>query len=243
MPLAGSLHDIALTDLIQITCQENRQARLVVQHEGKEAEIFFDGGNIVHARLDDLEGEEVIHQLLGWAEGEFHLESDVAPPTRTIETPWSALLMQGLQRYDELQWEASQLTTEEDNDMASTQASLQNLLTELGQEIQGFIAAAVVGMDGFGIANHAVDAKVQVESINAQMTMFTKLVQTSTTKLKAGNIEDNLLTTEQAIILVRFLEDDNYYLSIVADRSKANIGNLRLYSRLYAEQLSKAIPH
>ena len=243
MPLAGHLRDLALMDLIQITCQERRQAQLVIQHEGQEVEIYFDAGEMVHAQLDDLVGEEVIYRVLGWEDGQFNLKSGVVPPTRTIETPWSVLLMSALQQHDEESWNTTNSASQEVSEMASKQASLQDLLAELGQEVQGFIAAAVVGMDGLAIAQHTVNPAVDMENISAQMTMLIKLAQTSVTKLKAGEIEADLLTTDKAVIQLYFLEDAGYFLGVAADRSTANLGNLRLYSRIYAEQLSKALPH
>ena len=69
-----------------------------------------------------------------------------------------------------------------------------------------------------------------------------KLVNTSVDKLGAGNIQDFLLTTDKAYLLIRYLSDRNYFLGIAADRRKANLGNMRLYSRIFSERLSKAMP-
>jgi predicted regulator of Ras-like GTPase activity (Roadblock/LC7/MglB family) len=242
MPLAGDLRDMALPDLIQLNCQDRRQARLAVQRGGDEAEVYFDDGEVVHARLGEIEGEEAIYQVLAWHDGQFNLETGVAPPSRTIEVPWSALLMGGLQRYDEALRETNESISEESYDMAQKKATLQDTLAELGEEVQGFMAAAIVGMDGLGIAEHAADSHTDMESTNAQMTLFIKLVQTSVGKLNAGAIEDNLLTTDKSLLLIRFLEGSDYYLGIVVDSNQASLGNLRLYSRIYAQRLVEAMP-
>jgi hypothetical protein len=42
---------------------------------------------------------------------------------------------------------------------------------------------------------------------------------------------------------MRFLPGKEYYLSITTDRKTGNLGNLRLMSKMYTEQLSKAMPH
>ena len=119
--------------------------------------------------------------------------------------------------------------------------NMREMLVELGQEVPGFMATAIVGMDGLGIANHAAGS-VETETINAQMTLLFKLVNTSVDKLGAGNIQDFLLTTDKAYLLIRYLSDRNYFLGIAADRRKANLGNMRLYSRIFSERLSKAMP-
>jgi hypothetical protein len=55
-------------------------------------------------------------------------------------------------------------------------------------------------------------------------------------------IEDVLLTTESAYVLAHFLENHEFYLIIVADHRNANLGNMRLISRLLTERVAKAMP-
>ena len=119
---------------------------------------------------------------------------------------------------------------------------LDNLLMNLSKEVDGFVAAAVVGMDGLGIAGYT-EGMFDLEAVNAQMTLLFKLVNTTVDRLMADNVEDFLLTTERAYLLVRYLSDTKFYLGITADRRKANLGNMRLISRIYAERLSKAMPY
>ena len=248
MAIQGHLGEMGLPTLMQLTCQEGAQARLTLRRDDQEAVLYFDQGAIVHAISADQEGEEVVYQVLSWEEGEFRLEMGIHPPARTIETPWSALLIEGLQRQDEKRWEtldAVQIRktrdieqVEEEYDMPE---NMNDILKELSGQVPGFIATAVVGMDGLGIAEYA-SGPVNVESINAQMTLLFKLVDTAVAKVGAGAIEDYLLTTEKAYLLIRSLSDRNYYLGITTDRKSGNVGNMRLNSRLYADRLSKAMP-
>jgi len=243
MAIHGHLRDVGLPNLIQLTCQTGASAQLTLRRDEQEAVLYFDQGTIVHAISADQEGKEVVYQVLHWEEGEFSLETGIPPPARTIDTPWSALLVEGLQRRDETRWEtpdAQQIQIEklEEGEMPE---NMNDILKELSGQVPGFIATAVVGMDGLGIAEYAA-GPVNVESINAQMTLLFKLVDGAVDKLKAGVIEDYLLTTDKAYLLIRPLSDRNYYLGIAADRKSGNVGNLRLNSRIYAERLSKAMP-
>ncbi len=239
MPLAGNLRDMALPDLIQITCQERKRARLKLRRDNEEAEIYFDGGEMVHAKLGELTGQEVIYHLLGWHDGEFALESDVEPPERTIDVHWAALLMDGLRAYDE---STSESLGEEVFEVPK-KTGLREILAELGQEVSGFMAAVVVGLDGLEIAAYSASPDVDVENISAQMTMFMRLVETTIAKMKMmGTVEDDLLSTEKAFLLIRKLDDGNHYLGIAAERDKVRLGNLRLHSRIFAKRLSEAIP-
>ena len=118
---------------------------------------------------------------------------------------------------------------------------MQEVLADLSKEATGLFASAVVGMDGLPVAEFAKKS-VDIESFSAQMTLLIKLVDTTTKKVKAGKVEDYLLTTDKAYLLIRFLGNSEYYLGIGAVREASNLGKLRLYSRIYAERLSAVLP-
>lgn len=101
MPVSGDLRDMDLASIISINCNEMNQARLLVRHQGREASVFFEGGNIVHMSLGSLEGEGVMQEIVGWKEGTFELEREVPALRRTVTTGWSELLLKGMQRLDE----------------------------------------------------------------------------------------------------------------------------------------------
>lgn len=238
MAINGYLNELSLPTLVQMACQEGTPARLVLQQEDEEAVLYFDDGTIVHAAWGERTGEEVVYRVLKWQEGAFCLEAGVLSPERTIEAHWSVLLMDGLQQVDEERWDTADELLKEEYDMPE---NMRDILMELGDQVSGFISAAVVGMDGLGIAQHTV-VDVNVEAINAQITLLAKLVDTSVTKLGAGVLEDYLLTTDEAYLLVRFLEDGEYYLGIAVDRDEANLGGLRLNSRVFTRRIDQAMP-
>ena len=254
MATKGRLSEISLPTLIQLGCQETTQAQLSIRHKKAEATLFFDSNNIVHASLkgskgdfpDNLEGEEVIYQVLKWDDGDFSLEPGVAPPLRTIQKSWSSILLNGLQRQDEERRGELDLSgIEEDKEIEEGYEmadNLTNILAEIGGEVTGFMGAAVVGMDGLTIAENK-KAKLDTEALSAQMTVLVKLIDTTKAKLDAGSVEDYLLSTEKAYVLLRFLGDKNFYLGLSADRKTANVGNMRLVSRTFSERLTKALSH
>ncbi len=238
MAIEGRLSEMDLSTLVQYACNEGQQACLRIKHNGEEARLYFEAGNVAHAELNDHTGEEVFYHVLKWKEGSFTLEPSVTPPAHTITTPWSALLMNGLQQMDEETWDHS--TNEEDYEMPE---NIQDILEELGGQLPGFVAASVVGMDGLGIADFSTTG-VNVEAINAQMTLLVKLVETTISKLNPNDeVDDYLLTTEDAYLLIRFLSGHDYFLGLAADRETAKLGNIRLNSRIYSERVDKALPH
>ncbi len=92
MPLNGSLRQNALSLLIQVYCAGNQTARLAVRNEEGQGEVYIAGGDVVHARCDDLTGPAALSALLAWQDGAFTVEEGIAAPERTITVPWAELI-------------------------------------------------------------------------------------------------------------------------------------------------------
>ncbi|MCB0164016.1 MAG: hypothetical protein KDI79_07320 [Anaerolineae bacterium] len=121
--------------------------------------------------------------------------------------------------------------------------SLKEILVGLESELPGFLAAAVVGGDGLNIAQHTRSSQTPVENISAQMALFIKLVQLSVTKLDAGVIEDTLLTTTEAYLLIWVVPGTPYFLGVVVDRTKTLLGHVRLIGRVYVSRVASVLPY
>jgi predicted regulator of Ras-like GTPase activity (Roadblock/LC7/MglB family) len=238
MAIEGNLREMSLPTLVQYACTDGQQACLTVQRGSESAYLYFLEGNLVHALLDDEIGEEVVYRILRWEDGTFKLASSAELPAPSITTPWSVLLVNGLQRADEETWDENDVH-EEESEMPE---NIQDILKELAGQVPGFMTAAIVGMDGLGIADYSV-GDVDAESISAQLTLLLKLVDTTVTKLTNDEVEDYLLTTENAYLLAWHLEDKQYFLGLIADRRTGRLGNMFLNGRLYASRLYEALPH
>lgn len=265
MAVTGNLKDISLTNLIQVNAQSGFSGCLSVQKAEENAQIYFTEGEIIHAVLGEISGRDAFNQILGWDDGEFDLATGIAAPVTTINASWSDLILGGLQYLDENSADEAQSQRPEDfpdmgalfglekekkdhsrweRDIISEDnvtKKMQDVLADLGEEATGLFAAAVVGMDGLPVADYSKQS-VDAEAFSAQMTLLIKLVDTTTKKVDAGSVEDYLLTTDNAYLLIRFLEGSDYYLGIGAARKTASLGKLRLYSRIYAERLSAILP-
>jgi hypothetical protein len=101
MTIKGDLKDMNLSSIITLNCNEGKRACLQIGQGNREASVFFDKGQIVHAVLGSEEGEEVVYELLTWDEGTFEIVPNVPPPKHTITTHWSGLLLDGMRRVDE----------------------------------------------------------------------------------------------------------------------------------------------
>jgi predicted regulator of Ras-like GTPase activity (Roadblock/LC7/MglB family) len=244
MGLKGNLHDMAIADLIQHQCADRKTAHVLVQSGDQTVDLYFKGGELVHAALGKNEGEEVVFAVLRWEEGTFAVESAVEPPRVTIQRTWSGLLMEGAKRIDEETNESAKQKTNqtEAQEEAGMTTKLDEMLQEMSTEMSGFFAGSVTGTDGMTIAQ-LTKGKIDPDSVSAQLAVFLRLAQSSSEKANMGVIDDMLIQTANYYVMNVFLPGDNqHFLTTIADRKNGSIGNLRMISKIYAERISKVIP-
>lgn len=89
-----------MVDLIQVTCNARRPARLTVRQGDLEASLFFEDGKLVHAELGAFEGQSALDEILRWPDGVFELVNDVPTPTRTLSGTSTELLLSAMENID-----------------------------------------------------------------------------------------------------------------------------------------------
>ena len=147
--LEGNLKMMSLASIIQINCEERNQAQLILNYQGREGTIYFKGGEMIHAEMEDLSGEEAVFALLAWNEGEFQLKMGADPSFRTIEKPWSGVLLEGMRRIDEStagwspDWE-----DEEELPPPSVQDDLARRVIKSIENIRDVGDSLICGLDG-----------------------------------------------------------------------------------------------
>lgn len=115
---------------------------------------------------------------------------------------------------------------------------IQSVRMELGAD---FIATDVVGMDGLSIAGDAVKSSFGADEASARLAIVMKLATKVSARIKMGQVEDTLITTDKAFIITRFLGDGSYYWSLTVTDT-ATLGMIRLIMKDYANQIWDAIP-
>ncbi len=123
--------------------------------------------------------------------------------------------------------------------MAKLDQLLQQVRTGLGAE---FISTDVIGMDGLSIAGGSVNPDFDASEASARFTMVRKLGAKVSNQLGMGAVDDNLVTTNRAYILSRFLGNGSYIWGLAVTR-EATLGSVRLMMNEYADQLWDAIPN
>jgi hypothetical protein len=101
MAFQGSLAELHLPDIIQLVSVSGKTGVFHLSDGSHHGEIYLTEGKIVHAELEDLEGEEAVYALAIWRQGEFRFEAGAANPRQTIQKSNTNLLMEAARRLDE----------------------------------------------------------------------------------------------------------------------------------------------
>jgi len=101
MSLQGSLKHLQLADVIQLISVSGKTGMFNLKKDEQVGLIYLKDGNIVHAELAEIKGEEAVYELAIWNDGEFYFEPDVEPSVRTIGKSNTNLLMEAARRLDE----------------------------------------------------------------------------------------------------------------------------------------------
>lgn len=104
MAFQGSLRELPLPDIIQLVSVSGKTGRFALRRDGHPGgEIFLRGGQIAHAKVGDLSGEEAVYELAIWPDGDFVFHAGEETDQTTIQKSNTNLLMEAARRIDEWQ--------------------------------------------------------------------------------------------------------------------------------------------
>jgi len=238
MALRGNLSDLNVADLIQLQCQSAAQACLAVNAAGWQAEVYFAGGEVVHAQSPEGQGEAVVYRLLALEEGTFEVTAGKAAPEQTIRLPWSALIMEGLRQKDEQQdgvrlaepADAAPLLTRP-NPVAQT---LQQLAAQTS-----FLGLAAVSRDGVVLAAD-LPGSMDVARVGAIAAGLLSLSGRSVGQLGRGELMQTLIQGTQGNLIITQAGPQAALRAL--SPVEMNLGMAFLEARESAAALAKVIP-
>ncbi len=98
----GSMTGLQLPDIIQMNCLSQITTALYVTKDQREGVIYFEDGQITHAQIEALEGEEALFAILSWQSGSFKFAGGQKAPVISINSNWEYLLIEGMRKADEM---------------------------------------------------------------------------------------------------------------------------------------------
>ena len=149
---SGQLQQIKLPDVIQLQCLNRNSLILDIHNPQTQGQIFIESGEVTHAVVGTLHGEQAFYQLLSMKGGQFQVKPFVAPPQRTIHGHWEILLMDAARNTDEESDISVQQSKKPDASNATPPAGMLDIT--LGEDV---IVAATY--DGSGEFKPAGDSK------------------------------------------------------------------------------------
>src|SRR5436853_7638310 len=101
MAFQGSLKELPLPDIIQLVSVSGKTGAFYLRRNGDSSgEIYLRGGQIVHAHVGDLQGEEAMYELAIWPEREFVFTPGKETEVTTIQKSSNNLLLEAARRID-----------------------------------------------------------------------------------------------------------------------------------------------
>ncbi len=101
MSFQGSIQELPVPDIIQLVSVSGKTGMFTLVRGAERGYIYLKNGQMVHARLGDLTGEEAVYALAIWSSGDFQFTPAEEPDHVTIEKSNTSLLMEAARRLDE----------------------------------------------------------------------------------------------------------------------------------------------
>ena len=101
MALTGHLSDLSLSELIEFFCNQRKSGRLKVLYPQGAGYFYLQAGSVVDARIGVLHGIDAVYYALTLPNAEFEFSAGAEAKHRTINQPWTQVVLEGLRRLDE----------------------------------------------------------------------------------------------------------------------------------------------
>lgn len=101
MALTGHLSDLSLSELIEFFCNQRKSGRLKVLYQEGPGYFYLQAGSVVDARIGVLHGIDAVYYALTLPNAQFEFSVDAEAGNRTINQPWTQVVLEGLRRLDE----------------------------------------------------------------------------------------------------------------------------------------------
>jgi len=101
MALTGHLSDLSLSELIEFFCNQRKTGCLCVQYPQGSGCFYLQSGSVVDAKIGVLRGIDAVYYALTLPNAAFEFKGAAETPERSINQPWTQVVLEGLRRLDE----------------------------------------------------------------------------------------------------------------------------------------------
>jgi len=97
---AGELKDLSIVELVQMLNLNKKSGVLKIEGRGS-GEIYLQGGQLIGAKIDELEGEDAIYELVTFEDGTFNFEVSDEKFPHNIKSGTMNVIMEACRIMDE----------------------------------------------------------------------------------------------------------------------------------------------
>jgi hypothetical protein len=224
-----------LVDIIQLFCRNKENSEVILENDDDRGVLYVANGEVVHVQHGADVGKEAFYQLLRWDEGFFRIEKGVTTTERTIQIPWTALVMESLKRIDEERSDEDEeeIIPLEEGDEAFA-ASPDGDLLEFADRVDGFVAGYIIDLAGVTVSGIALDSKGPFQDAEAPQALFQMLdaVERLFADVGAGELQETITLTSRYRFVTRYLANGHTCLQLVLT-AQGNLGAARMYLTAY----------
>jgi hypothetical protein len=101
MSFQGSLNELPLSDIVQLVAVSGKTGMFSMTRASEKGYVYLQNGQITHAKLGEVEGEDAIYALALWSQGSFQFSPGVESEAHTISRSNTSLLLEAARRSDE----------------------------------------------------------------------------------------------------------------------------------------------
>lgn len=133
MALTGHLSDLSLSELIEFFCNQRKTGQLKVLYPEGYGCFYLQAGSVIDARIGVLRGIDAVYYALTLPNAKFEFGPATESLERTINQPWTQVVLEGLRRLDEGVIPAPafppeyQASEQQQNEVSDEPADLENL--------------------------------------------------------------------------------------------------------------------
>lgn len=221
MALKGTLADVGAVDLLQFAHTGRKSGELILNAPEDEARLFYEKGQLVHAVMGDVQGLDVLVEVVGWSDATFEFDGSAVATEKSIHVDLPRAVMYALKIRDERAADGSD---------GESKASWATPEERLAQAMTAQIAHFVANTPGINyVCVMSGEGKVLAEGGSVPdaldaLDALRELVHKAVSDYPRKGLTRGFLLDESGTVAFSLVSDDSTLL-IVADK-KISLGSV-----------------
>jgi predicted regulator of Ras-like GTPase activity (Roadblock/LC7/MglB family) len=102
---------------------------------------------------------------------------------------------------------------------------------------EGAMGALIVGLDGISVEEYALNKTMDIQSMTVEYSALLKEIEKGSQAARLGSTKEVTIITDRAMIMLRRLNDDYFFVLIISP--EGNFGKGRFLLRMSVPKLLK----